>query len=433
MGGGILIVASRAPAARPGHGGTAERPVRAGWAAPYARLLASPDTRAFLLAGLLARLPAGMFSISAILMITAVHGSYALAGAVTAVGLAATAVVAPLTARLVDRYGQSRVTVPAAAVSVAGSLTLVLCVRYGAPLWTLFAAQLATATAPNVGGMSRARWAHLHPGPSAAATAARHTANSLEQALDEVCFVLGPVLATVLCTSLAPQAGTLTAASLLLVGALFFACLRRTEPPVAPRDGSAPSAAPLRVPGMPPLLTAFLATGAVFGALEVVTVAYADALGHRSAAGAVLALQALGSGAAGLAFGALRPTGQVGRRFAGCAGAMAALMLLPLLAAGARSLPVLAPALLVAGMATAPAMVTGMTLVQRLTPPDRLNEGMTLAVTALLGGIATGSAVGGWVVEHLGAVWGYAVPPAAAALAATVAVAGAAAAARPRT
>ncbi|MYV72026.1 MFS transporter, partial [Streptomyces sp. SID2131] len=63
-------------------------------------------------------------------------------------------------------------------------------------------------------------------------------------------------------------------------------------------------------------------------------------------------------------------------------------------------LPALAAGLLVAGMATAPTMVTGMGLVQRLTPPDRLNEGMTLAVTALLAGIATGSASGGWAADH---------------------------------
>ena len=47
-------------------------------------------------------------------------------------------------------------------------------------------------------------------------------------------------------------------------------------------------------------------------------------------------------------------------------------------------------------------MVTGMTLIQRLTPQAQLNEGMTLAVTALLGGIAAGSAAGGWTVEHAG-------------------------------
>lgn len=65
------------------------------FAAPYRRLFALPGTRAFTTGNLLARLPMGMFGVSAVVMIAAGYGSYALAGAVTATGLAATAVVAP--------------------------------------------------------------------------------------------------------------------------------------------------------------------------------------------------------------------------------------------------------------------------------------------------------------------------------------------------
>ena len=129
---------------------------------PYIRLFRTPGARAFTLGNLVARLPMGMFSVSAVIMIAGARGSYALAGAVTATGLAATALVAPWTARLVDRHGQARIAVPATAVAVCGSLALLLCVRFGAPDWTLFAAYAATATTPNTGGMSRARWAHLH-------------------------------------------------------------------------------------------------------------------------------------------------------------------------------------------------------------------------------------------------------------------------------
>jgi hypothetical protein len=42
-------------------------------------------------------------------------------------------------ARLVDRYEQARVTVPATLVAAAGGPALLLCVRCGAPGWTLFA------------------------------------------------------------------------------------------------------------------------------------------------------------------------------------------------------------------------------------------------------------------------------------------------------
>lgn len=385
---------------------------------PYLRLLAAPGARAFTAGGLIARLPMGMLGVSAIIMIAGSRDSYALAGAVTATGLATTAVVAPFTARLVDRFGQARIAVPATALAVLGSLALVLCVRYEAPAWTLFAAYAATATTPNTGGMARARWAHLHRGDAASL----HTANSFEQAADELCFMLGPVLAATLCGMVFPEAGTLVGAALLMTGVLILAAQRATEPPVTPRTKTA--VPPLRTPGMPALLAVFLATGAVFGALEVVSIAHAG--------GAILALQAAGSCAAGLVYGSLRPARNVRLRLLLCLAGMTALMSLPLLAAaGSASLPVLALCLLLAGAATAPTMVTGMTLVQRATRPEQLNEGMTLSVTALLGGVAAGAAAGGWLVEHAGTVPGYAAPMSAAALALVIAGAGTVATASP--
>ncbi|GLF93438.1 MFS transporter [Streptomyces yaizuensis] len=390
-----------APAGRRRRTGTARPP------GPYARLFAPPGVRAFTAGALLARLPMGMFSVSAVVMIAGTRGSYALAGAVVATGLAATALVAPWTARLVDRYGQARVAVPATALAVLGSLALVLCVRRDAPDWTLFAAYAATATTPNTGGMARARWAHVHRDDPAA----RHTANSFEQAADELCFMLGPALAALLSSALFPEAGTLVAAALLLTGVLVLATRRATEPPLSPRRAGARS--PLRIRGMPPLLAVFLATGVVFGSLEVSTLALVEGPG----AGVLLGLTAAGSAAAGLLYGTLRAARDPHRRLAGCLAAMSALLVGPLLAAGSGApVPLLAAALLAAGAATAPTMITGMTLVQRLTPAGSLNEGMTLAVTAILGGIAAGSAAGGYAAEHLGPAYGYALPVAAAAL-----------------
>ncbi|MFF9750135.1 MFS transporter [Streptomyces albidoflavus] len=375
----------------------------------YLALLRLPGATAFTLGGLLARLPAGMFSVSAVLMIAASRGSYALAGAVTATGLAATALVAPWTARLVDRYGQRRVARPAAALAVCGALALVACVRLGAPAWTLFAAYAATATVPNAGAMARARWqALLGEDP-----ARRHTATSFEQAVDEVCFMAGPALAAVLCTTLFPEAGTLTGVALLAVGITLFTAQRATEPPPHPRPATG-SAAPLRRPGTAPLLAVFLATGIVFGTLEVTTLAFADTAGHAAAGGLIVGLQAAGSCVAGLVYGARAPAGPAAARLPVLLALLTAALALPALAATTGSAALLAPAVLCAGMATAPVMITAMTLVQHRTPPARLNEGLTLAVTAILTGIALGSALSGQAADRLTPGTGYTVALAAA-------------------
>ncbi|MFF8268755.1 MFS transporter [Streptomyces sp. NPDC016562] len=390
--GGTLVIAPAA--ARP-----PTRPARR-TPGPYRRLFALPGTRGFTAGNLLARLPMGMFGVSAVMMIAGQRGSYALAGAVTATGLAATALVAPWTARLVDRHGQARIAVPATLIAVLGSLSLIACVRTQAPAWTLFASYAATATTPNIGGMSRARWTHLLRDTPAS----HHTAMSFEQAADELCFMLGPVVAAFLCTAVFPEAGTLVGAALLLTGMLVFTSCRSTEPPVtkAPRRGS-----PLRA--LSPLLPLFVATGVVFGSMEVTSIAYLDAHGLGAASGPVLALQAAGSCLAGLLYGTLRP-----RSLTACVAALAALMTLPWAAAATGSVPALACALLLAGMATAPTMVTAMSRVHALTPPGRLNEGMTLAVTAIFAGISLGAATAGTLVDHLGPTAPYALPAAAA-------------------
>ncbi|MFD5436759.1 MFS transporter [Kitasatospora sp. NPDC127067] len=393
----------------------------------YRRLFAAPGAVAFTLTGLLGRLALSMNGVALVVLLSERRGSYGLAGAVSAAGLVAGAVGMPLIGRLVDRYGQARVTVPAALYNAVPLTGLLLCVRLGAPEWTLLLCSAAGSAAPNLGGMARSRWAHLYRDDPAA----RHLANSFEQALDELCFMAGPVLAMLLCTTLAPEAGLITAGTLGATGALLFAAQRRTEPPLppAPAQGREPAGprhgSPLRVPGLRVLVLTFLATGTVFGATEITTVAYADALGHKASAGLLLALFAAGSCVAGLLFGLLTPRRAPGTRFLLGATAMASVLLLPLAAGlGGAGLGLLGTALFAAGTATAPTMVTGMTLVQELLPQRQFNEGMAMAVSGIVVGISAGAALAGTVAERAAPGTGYLLPAAAAGLALLIALAG---------
>lgn len=388
--------------------------------ASYRRLFAAPGALAFTLAGLFARVSFSMTGVSIVVMIATRRDSYALAGAVSATGVVAIAVGMPLIGRLVDRYGQARVSVVAVLMAVGPMAGLLLCTYFDAPAWTLFVCCAASSVLPNLGGMARARWAHLHRDDPAA----RHTANSLEQALDELCFMGGPVLAMLLCTSLFPEAGLLTGAVLGTGGVLLFAAQRRTEPPVQPRAATAERGA-LRHGGLQVLVLVFAATGVVFGSTEVTTIAYADSLGQKPVAGALLALVAAGSCVSGLAFGMVRSSiGAAGRLILGVA-AMAVLLLLPLAAGvSGAGLALLGVTLFVAGSGTAPTMVAGMTMVQEVLPARQLNEGMGIAVAAILVGISSGAALGGVVAQHARPGAGFLVPGAAAALALLIALAG---------
>jgi len=96
--------------------------------------------------------------------------------------------------------------------------------------------------------------------------------------------------------------------------------------------------------------------------------------------------------------------------------------MIPLQLAG--SLPFLAVALFVAGLAIAPTMVTTMALVEAHVPRSKLTEGMSWTGTGLAVGVALGSSAAGWVVDSRGAAAGYAVPGVAGGVAAVVAFLG---------
>jgi MFS family permease len=362
---------------------------------PYRDVLSTPGALAFSAAGFVARMPISMLGIGIVLLISGRTGAYAMAGAVAATFNIVQAIAAPQVARLVDRFGQARIMRPAVVLHATGVLLLVLAVESGAPKWTLFgAAVLAGLCMGSIGALVRTRWTNvLGEGDRL------HTAFSLESVLDELVFIVGPVLVTLLATRVFPPAGLLAAATAGLLGGLTFTLLRRTEPP-ATRHHGASGPAILRIPGMAVLLATFVFVGGIFGSTEVVAVAFTDEHGRPAAAGLVLAAFAGGSMLSGIAYGAVQWRSPAGRRF---------LYGVVLLAVGvipfaiATTIPLLAGVMFIAGFAISPMIIAGNALVQTIVPPRRLTEGLTWVVTALGIGTSMSAAVAGWAIDAAGA------------------------------
>jgi predicted MFS family arabinose efflux permease len=83
----------------------------------------------------------------------------------------------------------------------------------------------------------------------------------------------------------------------------------------------------------------------------------------------------------------------------------------------------LAVVMFIAGSATAPMLITSLSLAQVLVPKAMVTEGMAVAITGILIGISGGAAVGGWAIEAWGAQRAYAVPILAGAAALAIIVA----------
>lgn len=381
----------------------------------YAPLFRVPGARRFIVGGLIARSAGAMFGVAIVAMIAARRNSYELAGAVVAVGMASMAIAAPIIGRLIDRYGQSRIALPLFVWSGFWAVLTVIASLRDWPSWVFFITFPMCGAIPNLGTMARARWSHLF----ADDPRSLHTAMSFEQVMEEVTFVIGPVVAVSLATSLFPEAGVVFATLCYAVGVLTFLSARSTEPPVVPVE-ERPSGFAFRIPGIMPLAFIMTMTGVIFGVNEVVTIAVAEEAGAKAASGPILGLFALGSAFSGLVFG----TKSHGRNlikmllvgtFAMC------ILEAPVLFA--PNLWALAIIMTIAGMATAPTLITTMNLIERLVPKAQINEGMTLVLTGLILGIAAGSAVSGSVIDRLGASHGYVVGVVAGGLAFLMAVA----------
>ncbi|MFJ9790364.1 MFS transporter [Streptomyces globosus] len=383
---------------------------------PYRAIFDAPGTKAFSVAGFIGRMPLSMVGLGILTMVSELTGRYTLAGALTATLALSAAVVGPQVSRLVDQYGQRRVLRPATLIAGAAVSGLLVAASQGWPDWTLFLFAVVAGCVPSVGSMVRARWTAIHRD-----TPHLHTAYSFESVVDEVCFIFGPPLATMLSASWFPEAGPLVALVCLVVGVWWLTALRGTEPEPHPRDTQADRSSALRSPGLQVLAGTFVATGAIFGSIDVATLAFAEERGSKSVSGLVLAVWALGSCLAGIAFGLIRFKGKAEHRWILGICAMAVSMI-PLLLAG--NLPILAVALFVSGLAIAPTMITTMALIEAHVPRAKLTEGMTWISTGLAVGVALGSSVAGWVVDAAGARSGYVVSISAGAAAAAVGFAG---------
>lgn len=385
---------------------------------PYRDVLSRPGALPFSAAGVIARLPMSMVGIGIVLMIEALYDSYGLAGSVSAACVLAQAVCSPQLARLVDQHGQARVMRPAVSVSAAALVALVLCATAGAPVWTLYAAAvLVGATVGSFGALVRARWSYVLDDPRAV-----HTAYSLESALDELVFVVGPILATTLATSVSPSAGLVVPVVGMVGGGFWFLAQRRTQPPPHPRTdaATAPDGTPvrrtsvMRSGGMVVLAIVFVAMGSIFGATDVSTVAFAEEAGRPGLAGVVLAVFACGSLISGLLYGARHWTTPLWRRFAI---GIVALAVGTALFVVVSSMVVLAVVMFVTGFAIAPTLINGNALVQHFVPRERLTEGLTWVGTSLGIGVSVGSWVAGSLIDRQGSHGGYLVVVGAAVLA----------------
>jgi hypothetical protein len=387
--------------------------------ATYRALLRAPGAAAFFLTAVVGRVGIAMTSLGIVWLVHARTGSYATAGLVTGGFAVAEAVAGPQLARLIDRFGQTRVLPPVLLAHAAAVAALLALVAAGTPDWLMTAGGvLVGATIPQLGALSAARWVALLRNEQAAALP---TAFALEALANELAFLVGPALVSILGASGYPAVGPAAAAALVVAGGLCFAAQRGTAPSASGAAGRHRSGRSLLRPGFAVLAGVNLAIGGFFGAMQISVTAFAVEHGAAGTAAALFTVSSCASLLAGWLYG-LRRWRTAPRVQLAVAAAGLAVGCLPVLAAGS---PVeLGFGVALTGLAVPLNLVLCSVLAEAAVHRAVLTQAFVWLNSASAAGSAGAAAVAGWAVNTSGARAGFAVAAIATGVMAVLAVAG---------
>lgn len=371
---------------------------------PYRQLFKTPGGLRFSIAGLVGRMPISMDSLALIFIVVHATNSYTLAGSLAAVASIVVTVALPYWSRTADRIGQRRTLLIAIPLRTVFLIIFIVLVTQKAPIWTWFLAiVLAEASIVNAGGLVRRRWLWAL-GDNRNLI---NTAYSYEALMDEIVFILGPVIATACATSIAPSAGLVVGLIFMLIGSTAFALQTKTEPPAHPRNLAQPHPPVMRNKAVQAVVLPAIFLGGFFSAVGIVVVAYMQSHHTLARTGLILALWAAGSATAAAANGVITWRLNHAQRFWIF---LFALTLLSIPFIFVNSLLFLGIALFCNGLAVAPLIVSAYGVAETAVPPAQITETLAWVMAGMPLGGALASSLTGWVVDNYGAHQGFLVP-----------------------
>ncbi|MFJ4046809.1 MFS transporter [Microbacterium sp. NPDC089987] len=358
--------------------------------AGYRDLLRTPGVARMIAAQLVARFPNGMTSLAILLHVEQQTGSYGAAGIVLAAASVGQAIAGPVTSRWMGAWGMRRVLTLTLAVCVLAVLGLAL-LPLELPGYMVFAL-LAGLSTPPVQAAVRTIYPKL-------VNAGQLTPLfSLDASLQEIIWIVAPVVITVVSTQVGTMQGLLLVAVILVLGGAWFILSPEVGRVRIPRSRRAFGRVVLKPPVMLATVIGFL----LIGACSAVEVGVVATFGHGGLeAGLVLAVFSVGSLAGGLAFGHI-PIGPW---------AMARRLLIVTIGLGLTMVSLnifwLGGTLVLAGVGIAPALAVLFAITTASVKFSETAEAFGWAGTGQLIGAAAGSAVAGILIDQSGPTGAY--------------------------
>jgi MFS family permease len=371
---------------------------------PYRKLFEVPGALRFSIAGSIARLPISMTLLAITFVIVHVKHSYTLAGTVATGASLISTVFSPMWSRYADRLGQRKVlrfTVP---FYIIFDIIFLIAISKHAPtyIWmtSIFIAEMFL---PNIGGLTRRRWLWVLGEDRVQI----NTAYSYEALMDEIIFIIGPLVATSAAIFISPAAGMILGFSFMAVGTTLFISQRSTEPAPFKKDSEAKDGFVLAMPVVQTVFLPFIFLGAFFSSTNLSVVGYAQQHHDAPYTGLVLAIWAAGSGIAAIFNGSIKWRLSDASRFRINLGGI---LILSLPFFFIHSMLILAIALFLSGIGVAPLIVAGYNVAEKSVPPEKVTETLAWVIAGLsLGGALPGTFTG-HIIDSQGASKAFVVP-----------------------
>lgn len=197
----------------------------------YVELLRIPYTLRFVIAALFGSMVGPMVSMTVTISIKQVYGLYVLAGTLSAIQSISSAIIGPILGQLIDRYGQRQIAIPTVVIWTTAAVSFTLALVFHAPYQIFFFIMPFLGVQAPWGSMSRARWAYILKGD----TVRTDRALAMASMFDEITWVVGNPLASIIAVWSYVAAFVFTIACVLTGCTLFFTAVGVTPPSIRER------------------------------------------------------------------------------------------------------------------------------------------------------------------------------------------------------
>ncbi|MFC9437057.1 MFS transporter [Nocardia sp. NPDC057030] len=370
----------------------------------YNQLLRTRYVRALLTTNFIGRIPNGSGTVAILIYLTQSGFSYGRAGLAAAAYGIATAIGSPILGRAIDRTRQVPVLLASSIASGCGYILLAVVDPTRTAILVFGCVIMAGLFTPPLEACLRTIWSAVLRDDKLV-----HSAFALDSGLQELIFIVGPLLAAGCAAMVNPSFGLVFVTVLSVAGTVAYCLIDPVARWTARRRTAEPPIrwwGPLGRISVDSILVSFLFIGAALGILNLTAVAFANDNHSPGQSGIILGANSFGALIGGIAYGRRAPRSAAVDHLPLLCGALM-LGYVPTACVGllgSSSLPMLCATVFVAGIPLAPTIAAAFVAISTQTLPGTETEVFAWLVSMVLLGTAAGAAISGILIA--GGGWG---------------------------